>query len=183
MLTGLNLLVVRGAPGTGKTTIGSLFRRFAPKGVVIDIDDVRRMINGERFLYGENEHYQKAVGVVQGMVEYYISEGYAPVVVIDVFSANIHKLFWSKTYSGTCISATLYARDAILIDRMSNRGKGYINLEVAARVNRHMHDTKGLTDIWIDTTDLDPVNSFKLLIKSAKDAYLLKYGIGKLEGK
>lgn len=177
MLSGLDLLLIRGAPGIGKTTIGSLFRRFAHGCVVIDIDDVRRMATDERFLYGENEHYRNAVLVVQGMVESYLVAGYSPVIVIDVFCANILNLFRTRVYSGTSVSATLYAQNTVLLGRMSNRIKGYINLDVATRINRHMLDTKEMTDIWIDTTDIDPGKSFKMLIHAAQKACLSKYGI------
>lgn len=177
MFSGLDLLLVRGAPGIGKSTIGSLFRRFAHGGVVIDIDDVRRMTNDELFLYGENEHYRNAIVVVQGMVESYLVAGYSPVIVIDVFCANILNLFRAKIYPGPAISATLYAQNSVLLGRMRDRIKGYINLEVAERVNCHMLDTREMTDIWIDTTNFDSGESFKMLILAVKQACLEKYGL------
>jgi broad-specificity NMP kinase len=168
MIQFADIILIRGAPGIGKSTIGELFRASAPQGAIVDIDDIRRMINNEKFTYHENHDYANAIKAGCALVESFLGLGYTPIVVVDVFSMGILESFTAQFGMGTMASVTLYANDEILFRRMANRASGYINLEVAKSVNRHIYETRDKTDAWIDTSLLDPYGVLGELIRTVE---------------
>lgn len=138
MMSSLDLILIRGAPGVGKTTIAKLSRESRPTGVVVDVDDVRRMVASETFTYGDNGDYRKSVTATCALVESFLVMGYTPIVVVDVFSGPILELFIASCPSRRVAVITLYAEDRVLARRMARRPNGYINPDVAIKVNRLM---------------------------------------------
>lgn len=151
-----DVVLIRGAPGIGKSTIGELLRVAAPNGAIVDIDKIRRMLNKERFIYNENHEYRNATIAAGALVKSFLSSKYSPVVVIDVFSKPILELFINQMQGHSLISIILHADDEVLSARMTNRTNGYINVDVARRVSQHIYDTRSETDFMIDTTLLGP---------------------------
>jgi len=154
----IDILIIRGAPGIGKSTIGELLRPFALNGAIVDIDDMRNMVNNEKFIFNDNYDYVNAVKASCVLVESFLQLGYAPIVVVDVFSLGILELFTDHFGMRKLASITLYASDDILCRRMESRPTGYINLEVARSVNRHIYQTMDKTDACIDTSLLSPLD-------------------------
>jgi broad-specificity NMP kinase len=168
MIQFADIIVIRGAPGIGKSTIGELFRASTPHGVIVDIDDMRRMINKEKFTYHEDQDYANTIKAACALVESFLELGYTPIIVVDVFSLVILELFMGHFETRKIASITLYANDDILFKRMANRASGYINLEVAKSVNRHIYQTRVKTDAWIDTSLLDPRGVLKEVIRTVE---------------
>lgn len=153
----VKVLAIRGAPGIGKSTVGELLRSFIPKGAIIDIDNIRRMIVREEFQYGRNEDYFNAIRVSSQLISSLLETGCSPIVVVDVFAIEAWQLFRKSLGHYPLVSISLYASDEVLCNRMKCRGDGgYIDMDVAVRVNQHIFDTRNETNDWIDTTRLTP---------------------------
>ena len=160
MTNNIDIILIRGAPGVGKTTIGRLFRESTPSGVVVDIDDVRRMVSSEVFLYGANVDYRKAVTATCALVAAFLDTGYSPIIVVDVFSPPILELFRRICTQRRTVVITFYSEDGVLARRMARRTSGYINLDVAIKINRLMKHPSDSSDVWIDTSTLGPAEVF-----------------------
>ncbi len=154
---GPEVILVRGAPGIGKTTAGGFLRATGRARAVIDIDSVRGMIHGERFLFGQDDEYLMAVRASAYLSLDLVRRCRAPVCVMDVFSAPV-LLAFLEVVAPVCevLVVSLVADDDELCARMSGRGAGYVDLPVARLVNRHTIETAALADLVIDTNGMAP---------------------------
>ena len=153
----IGVVIIRGAPGVGKSTLAEMLRRTINGCAVIDVDDIRRMICDERFVYKENDHYLKAIDVAGDLVRKLTELGFRPVFVIDVFAVEALRAFVQRMRGADIFSVSLYADDDILLDRMKARHNGYVNVDVARSVNRHIYETRGLSHAWLDIGALSPI--------------------------
>ena len=94
------------------------------------------------------------------LVESFLDTGHAPIIVLDVFSLPILELFQRICSLRSMAVITLYAEDAVLARRMARRSSGYINTEVAIKVNRLMKPPCDSSDAWINTSSLGPAEVF-----------------------
>jgi broad-specificity NMP kinase len=155
-MSNLDVLLIRGAPGIGKTTVGEMLRTLLVDGVVIDVDDVRRMVNKDKFVYGENVDYINAVRASCSLAESFIALGYRPIVIVDVFSISVLEVACNCLKGTSIISISLHCNESVLVGRMLNRKNGYVNTDVAKKVNEHILATLESTNVSIDTTVLSP---------------------------
>jgi broad-specificity NMP kinase len=158
------VVLIRGAPGIGKSTLAEILRSTMKGGAVIDIDDIRRMICDERFVYKENVHYLNAVGVVGDLVRKLSELGCRPVVVVDVFAVEALRAFIQAMRDAEIFVISLYADDNILLDRMKARHNGYVNVDVARSVNQHIFETRRFGNAWLDIGTLPPMEICKKLL-------------------
>lgn len=148
--TNARVLLIRGAPGLGKSTLAEMLRPAMHAGAVVDVDDIRRMICGERFVYKENGHYLKAVRVAADLARALSKLGCKPVTVVDVFAVEAFHVFMQAMHGADIFSISLYTDDDVLSDRMRARHGGYVNVDVARSVNQHIYDTRELCNTWLN---------------------------------
>ncbi len=166
MINDFDIIVVRGAPGVGKTTLGELLKMSDTFKAVIDIDEVRHMLNSEKFIYAINTDYFNSILAASNLIDLLVDTGLKPIVVIDVFSKLILDFFLKNLTAKKIAIVTLISTDEELANRMTNRINGYINLEVAAKVNLHIKQTHYESDTTIDTTFLKPKEVLNQFLKS-----------------
>jgi predicted kinase len=86
---GVRVLVLTGPPAVGKTTIGRLLAGSRPRGVLVDIDDVRHMVVGGHAAPwdGVEGRAQQHLGVINGcgLARTFVQHGY-DVVIVDVLT-------------------------------------------------------------------------------------------------
>jgi predicted kinase len=96
MMKGMRVLVLTGPPAVGKTTIGRLLVRDRPRGVLVDIDDVRHMVvAGHAAPWdGAEGHRQQRLGVINGcgLARTFAGHGY-DVVIVDVLTNETAELY------------------------------------------------------------------------------------------
>lgn len=85
----MRVMVLTGPPAAGKSTIGRLLAGGRPRGVLVDIDDVRQMVVGGHAAPwdGAEGRAQKQLGVINGcgLARTFVQHGY-DVVIVDVLS-------------------------------------------------------------------------------------------------
>ena len=79
-----DVLLVRGAPGVGKTTACRKLRKLIPEGAVIEVDALRGMIAGVRWV--DTEHHLVALDHALLLIRAFLEKGFRPVVLVDTFS-------------------------------------------------------------------------------------------------
>lgn len=150
----VDLLIVRGAPGVGKSTAVRRLRKLIASGAVIEVDALRGMIAAVEWV--NTEQHWLALDHARLLIDAFLAKGYRPVVLVDTFSRG--KL--TRFVAGLDLSyrvASLYASEAELVRRVSGRPEGgfkdldscrVLNDEVAANRYEHEH--------LIDVTMLRP---------------------------
>lgn len=161
MFAKYEVIIVRGAPGIGKSTIGELLKTSNFAGAVLDIDELRAMINSERFIYNENSHYFNAIDVASGLIDTLLNEDVFPIFVLDVFSDTILNHFEIQLRCKNILIINLYCQDEVLTKRMNNRKNGFVNTDVAKKINKQMQIKCNNANLLIDTTHFNPKSVLK----------------------
>jgi hypothetical protein len=151
-----DVVLIRGAPGIGKSTLGELLRQSPELGAVIDLDEIRGMIAGELFEAHENVHYLEAVGATSRLIKSLLIEDLRPVVVVDVLAHEPLEVMLMGLDATRILIASLYMTDEGLAERMASRHSGYVNLPVAAAVNKEIRLSRHKGELALDVTGLTP---------------------------
>jgi chloramphenicol 3-O-phosphotransferase len=154
-----NLILLKGAPGVGKSSTARWLAKHFPSGVRIEVDDLRNMVM--RVQWTNQLEHRKVLGLSARLAAGFITEGFGPVVLIDTFSGDKLRQFLSTLRDNSPevypFVAGLYASDDVLRRRIENREPGgFRDLEVSSRINREVVADESSIDILIDTSLLTP---------------------------
>ena len=163
------VIIVRGAPGMGKSTIGELLRVSDFAGAVMDIDEFRAMVNCEEFKIHQNEYYYKAIDVISSLIREYLKKEIFPIFITDVMSNTFLSYFLLKLENIDYLVINLYSDFEKLKRRMSNRNHGFIDLEIAEKLNTQMKSASSFNSVYIDTSQLTPKETLNLIKKHSID--------------
>lgn len=150
-----DVLLVRGAPGVGKSSAVRELRRLLGCGATIEVDDLRRMIVAVRWV--DREHHLVALDHARLLVRSFLDKGFVPVVVVDTFSRRQADPF-ARSLGRSYRIASLVAERPVLEQRIQSRPvdafrdvAASMTLDAEARRDRFEADT------LIDTTTLTPL--------------------------
>ena len=149
----VELLLVRGAPGVGKSSAVSRLRRNIPGGATIEVDDLRRMIAGVQ--WSGREHHTLAIEHARLLAESFFARGFSPVVVVDTFSRRLAEPLATQLRRIFRI-ASLHAAPHILERRIEGRPvSAFRDVSVSLALNAEVLRERLSNDELIDTTHLD----------------------------
>lgn len=151
-----DLIIVRGAPGIGKTTLGELLKNDDFFCAVIDIDEVRGMFLGEKFICHENEEYYKALELTILMVRNLRTQFVKPILITDVLAEELLEYFIIKVKNLSYLIINLFASNEILMQRIENRSGGYKEIDVSLKINTKITQDTKYKFINLDTSFLNP---------------------------
>jgi predicted kinase len=154
----VDVLLVRGAPGVGKSTAVRALRKQIGAGAIVEVDHVRGMIADVRWV--DTEHHLAALAVTRGIVRSFLSRGFRPVVVIDTFSRGKLRQFVADLAGETDARyrvASLHAADDTLLSRVAGRpANEYREPEVSLLLNEEVRQNRYPREELVDTTHLSP---------------------------
>lgn len=154
----VDVLLVRGAPGVGKSTSVRVLRKRIGSGAVIEVDHVRGMIAAVRWV--DTEQHLAALGVTRGIVQGFLSRGFRPVIVIDTFSrGKLHQFVadLSSEIDARYRVASLHAEDDTLLARVAGRpANEYREPDVSLLLNEEVRKNRYPREELVDTTHLSP---------------------------
>jgi len=81
-----DVIIIRGAPGVGKSELGKALARHFSLGAKVEVDALRKMVNGVKWT-DQAEHI-KLLGLAAGTVAEFARLGFRPVIVVDTFSGD-----------------------------------------------------------------------------------------------
>lgn len=163
-MTALDVLILRGAPGVGKSTLGRGLRRHLDSGSVIEVDDVRGML--ARVDWTSRIHHDIALSVAFDALLSFVRAQVRPVVLIDTFSRSrlqgIHTRLNEAVLRHHTLSLWLNPEE--LAARLRTRQTGFCDWEPSRVLNEEAYANRYPNEEFLDTTSLDPdaVVSFAL---------------------
>ncbi len=159
-----SLLIIRGAPGVGKSAVGKLFSENFKNGVTIEIDEIRRMINAISWI-STKEHLD-AIGAARSLLLSYWESNYDPVTIIDTLSQGTINIILGnipKEIDYKIIS--LYADEAVIKDRILARNSGFMDYDLSFKVNTSIMQEKLDYNYLVNTSDLSVREVFNKVIE------------------
>ena len=148
-----DLIMVRGAPAVGKTTLGKGLKKAFSKGFVVEVDYVRAMVNSVNWV--QKEEHLKALDATEKLVKSYLASGYKPAIVIDTFNPSKLKLFVDNFKNYAYIIVSLYADNDVLEQRLINRETGFKDWDMTKILNDEIGKYRHDKEILLDTSTLN----------------------------
>jgi len=82
----IDIIIIRGAPGSGKSQTAKSLSQFFPKGVKLEVDILRQMVISVD--WKNQEEHINMLQVSTGLVHDFLKLGFNPVIVVDTFSGD-----------------------------------------------------------------------------------------------
>ena len=86
-----DIIIIRGAPGTGKTTISKELAKLFPNGSRVEVDTVRLMKNLPNWT--NQEEHITMLKCSATLISNFLKNKFCPVIVVDTLSGNKTELF------------------------------------------------------------------------------------------
>ena len=167
-LPSLDLIVIAGAPGSGKTTVSDLLYA-ALKPPYIDFGDVRNFHLDWQWSNESPEEEQMSFENLVYILKNYVRYGYKNVILNDLKDFRVRqipKLFAGHNY---LIATLVVASDEELAARIRNRNSGFTNVERALVWNKEIQERPLLVgEHRIDNTANTPSQTADIILQIAQ---------------
>jgi len=150
-----DMIIIKGAPGSGKSETGKLLASHFPKGVRLEVDTLRSMVISVDWT-NQKEHIELLEISAKTTIEF-LNKGYAPVILIDTFSGDKLKRFLN-TINGlkTGLDIKVFGltvSESELKNRLEQRKEGlFKDFEACKKLNSDLVKFKIEQETHIDTT-------------------------------
>jgi predicted kinase len=162
-----DLVVIRGAPGVGKSTLANGLKARFPQGVTIEVDAFKGMMH--RWDWKDTRQYRHITGAAGMACSSYLENGYSPVIAVDTFSPEILGEFMALMSTSprkpACLVITLVCDPEILALRIQRRKTGLCHVEPALAINDHMGKSTTSSDLLVDTGTRSPDEVLALVLE------------------
>ncbi|MBX3316382.1 MAG: AAA family ATPase [Phycisphaeraceae bacterium] len=154
-----DLILLKGAPGVGKSTTAKLLAPHFPSGVRIEVDALRQMVT---FVDWTNQaEHRSLLKLSAKLAAGFIHSGQSPVILVDTFSGDkidgFLATFREESPQSRVFVAVLHASDEVLRQRITDRdGDAFRDIPIAMRINHESIVGAQPFETLIDTTSLVP---------------------------
>ena len=163
------IILVRGAPAVGKSSLGKKLKKIFPKGVVVEVDTIRAMINDVKWV--KKEEGMNALRATEKLCKSYFNDGYKPIIIISTFSLTKLQYFVDLFNSNKLIVVSLYVINKVLKHRLDHREKGFKDWNITKIINDDIKKYRHTKEVLLITTRLNKdqvVNEFIALINETE---------------
>lgn len=155
----LDVIVIRGAPGVGKSRAAKLLAARLGRGARVEVDTLRAMIIPVEWT-NQVEH-ASVLSIAVGVVAAFLEMGHRPVVVVDTFSGNKLARFLTELRAvrhGIDVRAVaLVATPDVLRSRVESRSAGeFKDITICERLNAEVNEYLVPGEYVLDNSSLTP---------------------------
>lgn len=150
----LDVVLVRGAPGAGKSTLGRRLRKTLTQAAVVEVDELRAMLS--QVDWASRRHHDQALEGMFALVRGFLGAGVRPVVVIDTLSRSrlLHVRAWLDREGYRHHTLSLWVEPSALRTRLEQRESGFREWEPSAVLNDEVLATRWPQETLIDAGTL-----------------------------
>jgi hypothetical protein len=161
-----DIIIIRGAPASGKSQTAKSLSRYFPKGARIEVDNLRNMVISVDWK-NQAEHIN-ILNLSTKLVVEYLQLGFKPVIVVDTFSGDkILKYLNDLKDLNKDLSIKifgLYTANDELKRRVDLRGpEEFSDLHICVNLNNDVLKFKHADEFQIDTTGLMSDQTAKII--------------------
>ena len=154
-----DVIIIRGAPASGKSQAAKNLARFFPKGVKVEVDALRQMVISVD--WKNQEEHINLLQVSARLVHDFLKLGFKPVIVVDTFSGDkINKYLKTLNQLDRTLSVKifgLYVAEDVLKKRLELRSNGeFKDFGICKKLNDDVLKIRHSSEHQIDTTELLP---------------------------
>lgn len=154
-----DVIIIRGAPGSGKSELGKALAKHYPHGARVEVDALRKMVISVNWT-DQAEHI-KLLGLAAGTTADFLRLGFRPVIVIDTFSGDKVDGFLARLRElSPALAVRLFALhlpEEVLARRLAARPDGlFKDLAIAKKLNADILEIRRPEEIQIDGSELSP---------------------------
>jgi len=159
-----DIIILRGAPGSGKSETAKSLSKFFPTGARLEVDTIRNMVISVDWK-NQQEHINMLQVSANLAIEFF-KLGFNPVIVVDTFSGNklvryLDTLFQLDSNLSIKIFG-LFTTEEELKKRLELRPNGeFKDFPICKKLNAELQQAKYDNEFQIDTTGLLPVQTAK----------------------
>ena len=158
MPAGPDVIIIRGAPGVGKSSAASLLAQLYPSGAKVEVDRIRSMVNSVDWT--DQSQHIAALKVAVDVACRFLEQDVRPVIVVDTFSGDKVRAFVSQLISARPLIHsyvfTLHADPKVLEARLKGRdADNFKDFAIAAMINRDVLLYQCPGEVVVDTSCLD----------------------------
>jgi broad-specificity NMP kinase len=164
-----DILIIRGAPGTGKSSVAKCLEGYFPKGIKIEVDVLRAMVISVDWK-NQGEHISVLSASI-GLANSFLGLGYGPVIIVDTFSGDKLSGYLTELavleVPPSVRSFALITSPEELRRRVENRPDGqFKEIDICQKLNadtlRHLLPL----DQLIDNTALTPEGTARIILET-----------------
>lgn len=149
------VIIIRGAPGAGKTEVSKALATYFPDGARIEVDSLRKMVISVKWT-NQNEHINM-LGVTARLARDFLSLGICPVIIVDTFSGDkLHKFIddvRSHSPDAELNLFGLFVNHKVLAERLNERDATmFKDFSISDVINNETVKNKHPIETQFDTT-------------------------------
>lgn len=167
-----DLILLKGAPGVGKSTAAKLLAQHFPSGVRVEVDTLRQMVISVDWT-NQAEH-RKLLALSAQLAAGFLRSGFSPVILVDTFSGDKIDGFLAEFHaqcSGNRVCViVLHAAEDVLRERLSNREAGaFRDIGISMRINLESVRDARPSERLLDTSTLSPTDVMGAILQITSD--------------
>ena len=167
--TNIDIIIIRGAPGSGKSQTAKHLAEYFPQGVRMEIDNLRSMVISVDWT-NQTEHIN-VLELSTKLACGFLKIGFKPVIVVDTFSGDkIFKYLADLQLIDKNLKTVVFGLHASakeLEKRLGERKKGeFSNIDISLKLNEGILKVKSEAEIQIDTTDRKPQETARIIAQN-----------------
>lgn len=167
----IDVIIIRGAPGSGKSLTAKSLSKLFSKGVRLEVDTIRQMLISVDWK-NQQEHINMLHASTKLIIEF-IQFGYKPVIVVDTFSGDkINQYINTLQQLNKNLSIKifgLYTTDEELNIRLDLRTNSeFKDFSISKKLNDDVLKWKHNSELQIDTTCLLPFETAGIIFGNIK---------------
>lgn len=153
----IDLIVLKGAPGVGKSTTAKLLAQHFTWGVRVEVDTLRQMVISVDWT-NQAEH-RKLLTLAAQLAAGFLRAGFAPVIVVDTFSGDKIDGFLTDFHAQcpskrVCV-VVLHASEDVLRERLLHREEGaFRDIDISMQINHESARDARPFERVVDTTGI-----------------------------
>lgn len=164
-----DIIILRGAPATGKTQTAKELAKFFSKGVRIEIDNLRSMVIAVDWT--NQEEHINILNISTQLIKGFSKLKYKPIIVIDTFSGDKLNAFYEElkllNIDWHISIFGLYTTDDEIKKRLNLRSnEKFKDYNISRRLNSDTLKYRHVDEIQIDTTELTVEETSKIIYEN-----------------
>lgn len=164
----IDIIILRGCPASGKSQTAKSLSQSFPKGVRLEVDNLRQMVISVDWK-NQQEHIN-LLQVSTGLVHDFLKLGFSPIIVVDTFSGDkINKYLGTLYQLDKDLSIKifgLFTTDEELKRRLDLRtNEEFKDFGICKRLNDDVIKIKYESEFQIDTTGLISTQTAEIIYK------------------